>query len=86
MVVAFEEVARDRDAGAVVPESLRGLAVVGVVGGAGAGRGLGGLIQRPAQDRWSLAAEVAGRAAAVGGVHGDVKEVASGQWGVGGQT
>jgi hypothetical protein len=33
-----------------------------------------------------LAGEVAGRAAAVGGVHGDVKEVASGQWGVGGQT
>ena len=73
VVAAFEEVARDREAGAVVPESLRGLAVVGVVGGAGLTRGLGCLVERPAQDRWSLAGEVAGRAAAVGGVHGDVQ-------------
>jgi len=41
VVAAFGEIARDREAGAVVPESLRGLAVVGVVGGVGAGRGLG---------------------------------------------
>src|SRR3954471_25088677 len=54
---ALEEVARQRQAGAVAAEALGGLVVVGAVGAAGTAGGLGGLEQRPTQGRRSLAGE-----------------------------
>jgi hypothetical protein len=62
---ALEQLAREREAGAVAAEAFGRLVVVGAVGAAGPPRGLGGLEQCPAQGRWSLAGEVPGGAALV---------------------
>src|SRR3954452_7645153 len=70
---ALEEIAREREAGAVAAEALGGLVVVGAVGAAGTAGGLGGFEQRPTQRRRSLAREVSGGAALVGLVDGDVQ-------------
>ena len=73
MEAALEQLAREREAGAVAAEAFGGLVVVGAVGAAGAAGGLGGLEQRPAQRGWSLAGEMAGRAALIGLMDGDVQ-------------
>ena len=70
---ALEQLAGEGEAGAVAAEALGGLVVVRPVGAAGPTRRLGGLEERPAQRRWSLAREVAGGAALVGLVDGDVQ-------------
>ena len=68
VVAAFEQLARERQAGAVASEPLGGLQEVVAVRRALAAGGLSGLIQRPAQSGRALAGEVPGRAALVGGV------------------
>src|SRR3954447_21438133 len=60
VVAALEQLARDREAGAVAAEPLGCLEVVVAVGAAVATGGLGGLVERPAQRRRSLAGEMAG--------------------------
>ena len=67
------ELAGDRQGGPVAALAGLDLLVVGIVGRAGTGGGLGGLKQRPAQHLWALAGQVAGAALAIGGVHGDVQ-------------
>src|SRR4051794_17142997 len=69
VVAALEQLACDGQAGAVAAEPFGRLLVVVVVGGAGPAGALGGFEERPAQRRWALAGEVAGRAAG-GGVGG----------------
>jgi hypothetical protein len=73
VVAALEQLARDRQAGAVAAEPLGSLLVVGAVGAGRASCVLRGLEERPAQCRWPLAREVPGRAALVGLVNGDVQ-------------
>src|SRR5215207_5508200 len=73
VVAALEQLACQREAGAVAPETLGGLLVVTAVGAARPPGGLGGLEQRPAQRRRSLAGEVPGGAALVGVMDGDVQ-------------
>src|SRR4051794_32863508 len=70
---ALEQLARDGQAGAVAAEPFGRLEVVVVVGGGGPARALGRFEQRPAQCGGALSGEVAGRAAGVGLVHGDVQ-------------
>ena len=55
---ALQELAGEREAGAVAAEALGGLVVVAAVGTAGAARGLGRLEQRPAQSGRPLAREM----------------------------
>src|SRR6266542_4211097 len=73
VVGAPAELARDREAGAVVAEPLGDLEVVAAVGRAGAGGRDGRFVQRPAQHFGPLVREVAGRALVVGLVDGDVQ-------------
>src|SRR3954469_12084959 len=73
VVAALEQLACDGQAGAVAAEPFGRLLVVVVVGGAGPAGALGGFEERPAQRRWALAREVAGRAAGVGLVDGDIQ-------------
>src|SRR5437870_5263121 len=68
-----DELAGLGEGGALAVDAFLDLRVVGVVGGAGAGVGLAGLIEAPAQHLWSLPGQVPRRALAVGGVHGDVQ-------------
>src|SRR3954462_14936040 len=70
---ALEQLAREREAGAVAAEALGGLVVVAAVGAAGPAGGLGGLEERPAQRRRALAGEVSGGAALIGLVDRDVQ-------------
>jgi hypothetical protein len=70
---ALEQLAGEREAGAVAAQALGGLVVVGAVGTARPPRGLGGLEQRPSQRRRALAREMPRRAALVGLVDGDVQ-------------
>jgi hypothetical protein len=72
VVAALEQLARDRQAGAVAAKPLGCFDVVVVVWRAGSAGALGGLEERPAQRRWPLAGEPAGSAAGVGLVDGDV--------------
>ena len=72
MVGAREQLAGDRQAGAISAQPLGGLLVVATVGRVRMARHLGGLIERPAKRRRTLAGEVAGGAAAVGLRHRDV--------------
>ena len=65
VVAALEKLACDGQAGAVAAEPFGRLAVVVAVGAALSAGRLGGLVERPARRRWSLAGEVAGRAAPV---------------------
>src|SRR6266511_2842758 len=73
VVGAPAELARDREAGAVVVDPVGDLEVVAAVGRAGAGGRLCRLEQGPAQQRGPLVREVAGRALLVGLVDGDVE-------------
>src|SRR6266536_491990 len=73
VVRAPAELAGNREAGAVVVDSLGNPQVVGVVGRAGAGGRQRRLEQRPAQQRRPLVREVAGRAFVVRLVDGDVE-------------
>src|SRR6266542_5312311 len=73
VVRAPAELARNREAGAVVIDPLGNLEVVGVVGRASAGGRQRRLEQRPAQQLRPLVREVAGRAFLVGLVDGDVE-------------
>jgi hypothetical protein len=73
VVSAPAELARDREAGAVVVDPLPDLEVVGVVGRAGAGGALSGLEQRPAQHLRPLMREAARGAPAVRLPHGYVE-------------
>ncbi len=72
MVAAFEQLARERQAGTVTAEFLGRLEVVLAVGAVREPRVLGCLVQRPAQRRRALAGEMPGRAVTVGLVDGDV--------------
>src|SRR6187551_2681889 len=73
VVAALEQLARDGQARARGAGALGRLAVVVAVRAAAPRRAQRGLEQRPAQRRWALAAQVPGRAAAVGLMHGDVQ-------------
>ena len=73
VVAAFQEFARDRDAGAVAADPLGELFVVRTVGAARSTRGLRSFIERPAQRGRSLAGEMPGRAALVGLLDGDIQ-------------
>jgi hypothetical protein len=73
VVAALEKLAGDGEAGAVAAEPFGRLAVVVAVGAALSAGRWGGLVERPARRRWSLAGEVAGRAAPVGLFDGDVE-------------
>ena len=73
VVVAFEQLARERDARAVAADAFGELEVVLPVGAVREAGALRGFIQRPAQRGRALAGEVAGRAVLVGLVDGDVE-------------
>ena len=73
VVAAFEQLAREREAGAVPADPRGELLVVGAVG---AGREAGALrcfVERPAQRGRALAGEMPGGAVIVGLVDGDVQ-------------
>ena len=72
VVAAFEQFASERQARSVTADPLGELQVVVAVGAGREPGALRGLIHRPAQRRRSLAGEMAGRAALVGLVDGDV--------------
>ena len=57
---ALEQLAGQRETGAVAAQAFGGLVVVAAVGAAGAPRGLGRFEQRPAQRRRSLAGLICG--------------------------
>ena len=65
VVAAFEEFAREREAGSVTADPLGGLQVVLAVGAARMPRLLRGFVQRPAERGRSLAAQMPGRAVLV---------------------
>jgi hypothetical protein len=73
VVAAFEEFAREREAGSVTADPLGGLQVVLAVGAARMPRLLRGFVQSPAQRGRPLAAQMPGRAVCVGLFDGDVQ-------------
>src|SRR5918997_2339098 len=73
VVAALEQLACDRQTGAGAAKPLRRCPVVVVVRAGAPGRAERGLEQRPPQRRWTLTAQVPGRAAPVGLVDGDVQ-------------
>jgi len=73
VLAALEQLACEREAGAVATDPGRQLLVVGAVRARREAGALGRLIQRPAQRRWSLAGEVPGRAVIVGLLDGDIQ-------------
>src|SRR3954451_13620017 len=73
VVAALEQLARHREAGGGAAGAFCGLAVVVVVTAAAPRRAQRRLEQRPPQRRRALAAEMPGRAAWVGLMHGDVQ-------------
>ena len=73
VIGAPAELAGDREAGAIVIDSVGDLEVVAAVGRAGASGRLRRFEQGPAQDRGSLVGEVPGGALLVGLVDGDVE-------------
>src|SRR3954453_9038013 len=73
VVAALEQLARDRQPGAGVTETLGGLAVVVAVRAPRARGAQRRFEQRPAQRRRPLAAEMPGRPAAIGLMDGDVQ-------------
>src|SRR5215831_20304812 len=66
-----DDLAGLRQAGALAVLAVLDRGVVAVVGGGGAGVGLAGLIDGPAQHRRPLPGQLPGRALAVGTGHGD---------------